>query len=502
MLGATDRLNHLATILLYVYRAKSNHKPYDEKLVLEIVDTIKSKNDDINGVRDIIKKTIKADNIDKANLVDMITLSIAEESAILKKLVFLIDQNLEEKELNKYLNTTATLINASIKVLRNDGEINKSGFALNTKDLSIDERTEIHKQLYEVLKKNLEESEHDVDSEDDMESISIEDDGVLLNLNKKTNGDSISLKVGWSEFSKGIGGEFLTGELVDVEALSHRNKTGFTMSLFLQIIMNNKIELKDGRKPLFIWISLEDPLNTVIIKMFVYLYFRKYKTMPLLLEIGNDEINKFFKEEIASSGNRLDLRRIDPDKFDIDKYKAMVRSYSRMGYRVISTVVDYLEKAYTDGSKYNTGAIGSGLKNMVTKFKTFIQEESILFFTPWQIATDASNILRSGTTDKEFLHMIGGKNFTQGTRGLMQELDVQILIHLCKINGIHYQAVLIGKLKRATYVDVKDKFMLIPFEKNIVSGSITLMGPLMEDCSATNLILKDDSETASDEIDL
>jgi hypothetical protein len=499
MLGANDKMNQLATILLYVYRAKTNEKNYDEKVILELIELIKSKNDDINGIKEIIKKIIKTD-MNKASLMDLVTLSMPEESLVTKKLLNLIEQDLTESDLNKYLNTTSTLINESSKVLKNDSEISKSGFTLNTKDLSIEERKEIHRQLKEVLEKNLDDSDYVSNEESDMESISIEDDGVLLNLNKKNTGDSISLKVGWSEFSKAIGGEFITGELVDIEALSHKNKTGFTMSLFLQLILLNKITLKDGRKPMFLWISLEDDLSQVIIKMFVYLYFRKHKKMPLLLDISNEQINTFFKEEINATGNRLDLRRIDPDKFTIDRYKAMVRTYERMGFRVIATAVDYLEKAYTDGSKYNTGAVGSGLKNMVTKFRTFIQEKSILFFTPWQISTDANTLLRGGATDKEFLHMIQGKNYTQGTRGLMQELDVQILIHLCKLNGISYQAVLVGKLKRPNYVEAKDKFMLIPFEKNIMVGDKWLMGPLMEDCSASNLILKDDVD--SDDLDL
>lgn len=497
MLGSNDRIHHLATILLYVYRAKSNEKNYNEKMILELIDVIKSKNEDVIGIKEIIKKMIKTE-MNKANLIDLITLTIAEESVITKKLISLIEQNLEEIDLTKYLNTTSVLVEESFKALKNDAEISKAGFTLNTKDLSLEERREIHRQLKDVLDRNLDDSDISNPEESDMESISIEDDGVLLNLNKKHTGDTISLKVGWSEFSKAIGGEFVTGEFVDIEALSHKNKTGFTMSLFLQLIMLNKITLKDGKKPLFLWISLEDDLNQILIKMFVYLYFRKYKKMPLLLDITNEQINKFFKEEIQSSGNRLDLRRIDPDKFTIDKYKTIVQTYERLGYRIISVATDYLEKAYTDGSKYNTGATGSGLKNMVTKFRTFNQEKSILFFTPWQIATDANALLRGGTTDKEFLPSISGKNYTQGTRGLMQELDVQIQIHLVKLNGISYQAVMVGKLKRPNYVEAKDKFMLIPFEKNIMVGDKWLMGPLMEDCSASNLIMKDDMDSGAD----
>ena len=336
-----------------------------------------------------------------------------------------------------------------------------------------------------------------------MDTIDISSEDSMLNtLNKTTNGDKILLKTGWSEYNNAIGGGHYTGELTVIEALQHKNKTGFTLSIFLQTLLNNKIELKDGKKPIWLWISLEDDILQIVIKIFVYLYFRKYKKMPLMLEIDNKYISDFVKTEIDATGNRLIVRRIDNTQFTIEKYRKIVESYELTGNRVIVTSVDYLEKAYTDGNKYSTGANGSGLKNMFTYFRTYIQQKNILFLTPHQIAVDALNAIRNGASDKEFLKLIVGKNFTQGSRGLPQEFDVEVLIHLCKINGIDYQAVQIGKFKRPDYVDPRDKFMLIPFEKSNKNEVKKILAPLMEDCSATNVIIKDREDDNDSVLDL
>lgn len=507
MFLGNDKLNSLATILLFIYRSKLVDSKYDKEIITSIVDMTKSKNSDIIAIKDIIKNMIKDEvNITKTNIMDTISLNLPEDSTITKKLLKLIDTDLAEKDMKRYLDEMAILILESSTILKSNNLVNSASYSINTKDLTVEENIELLKKVKNELA-ILDDIETDgsIKSEDtsDMDTIDISSEDSMLNtLNKTTNGDKILLKTGWSEYNNAIGGGHYTGELTVIEALQHKNKTGFTLSIFLQTLLNNKIELKDGKKPIWLWISLEDDILQIVIKIFVYLYFRKYKKMPLMLEIDNKYISDFVKTEIDATGNRLIVRRIDNTQFTIEKYRKIVESYELTGNRVIVTSVDYLEKAYTDGNKYSTGANGSGLKNMFTYFRTFIQQKNILFLTPHQIAVDALNAIRNGASDKEFLKLIVGKNFTQGSRGLPQEFDVEVLIHLCKINGIDYQAVQIGKFKRPDYVDPRDKFMLIPFEKSNKNEVKKILAPLMEDCSATNVIIKDREDDNDSVLDL
>ena len=502
LLGSGDKLSHLATILLYVYRAKSNNKPFDAENVNNLLDLIKSKNTDVINLKDMIKNIIKED-IDKSTLLDALTLNLPEDSAILNKLTLLVNATLEDKDLDKYLNTMKIIINESTVQSMNESKIMQTAFSLSTKDLGLEERKELSRQLKDAI--NISTDTNREDNTDEMESVSITNGSLGLKklLAKTVNGEKITLKTGWSDFNKGVAGGLVTGELVDIEALSHKNKTGFTMSLFLQTILNNKIELEDNKKPLWIWISLEDDILQVVIKMFVYLYFRKYKQMPLILDLSNDDIEKFFIAEIAETGNELVIKRINATKFTLNSYERLIRTYNILGFRTICTAIDYLEKGFEGtGTANGTGNNSFALKAYVSGFRTYIQDENILCLTPWQISSDANTLLRNGLTDMDFLPSILGKAYTQGSKALIQELDVQLLIHLVKINGIHYQAVHIGKLKRPVFVNPDDKYILIPFEKNVSMGDNELMGPLMEDCSATNMIIKPKESESSTELDL
>lgn len=499
LLGSGDKLSHLATILLYVYRSKSNNKTFNIEDVTNLLDLIKSKNTDILNLKDIVKNILKED-IDKSTLLDALTLNLPEDSPILNKLTLLVNTELESKELDKYLNTMKVLISESTVQAVNESKIMQTAFSLSTKDLSLEERKLLAKQLKAEIKDDTE-SVKDGNA-DEMESVSISNIGGLKKLLDKTvNGEKLTLKTGWSDFNKAVAGGLATGELVDVEALSHKNKTGFTMSLFLQTLLNNKITLENGKKPLWIWISLEDDILQVVIKMFVYLYFRKYKQMPLILDLTNEDIEKFFADEIAATGNELVIKRINASKFTLTSYERLVRTYTLLGFRVVCTAIDYLEKGF-EGTNNGAGNNAFALKAYVSGFRTYIQDENILCITPWQISADANTLLRNGLTDIDFLPTINGKGYTQGSKSLIQELDVQLGIHLVKINGIHYQAVQVGKLKRPVFVNPDDKYLLIPFEKNIAMGDNELMGPLMEDSSATNMIIKPKENESTNELDL
>lgn len=503
-IGNSDKLNSLATILLFIYRSKLADNKYDKDIIVSIVDMIKSKNTDIMAIKDIIKTMIKDEvNINKSTLQDSISLNLPEESIITKKLLKLISVELSEKDMKRYLYDMANIILESSNILKANNAVNSVSYALNTKDLTTEETIDLLKKLKKDLDViddvTLDKSDN---TSDDMDSVDLSDDSMFKTLDKVNNGDKILLKTGWDEFNKSVGGGLYTGELTVIEALQHKNKTGFTLSLFLQTMLNNKVEIKDGKRPLWMWISLEDDVTQIIIKIFVYLYFRKHKQMPIMLDIDTKFISDFIKKEIDATGNKLIIKRIDNSLFTIERFTKIVEGYELTGNRVVVAAVDYLEKAYTDGSKYSTGPNGSGLKNMFTYFRTYIQKKNILFMTPHQIAVDAIGQLRNGASDREFLKLINGKNFTQGSRGLPQEFDIEILIHLCKINGIDYQAVQIGKFKRPDYVDPRDKFMLIPFEKSGRNETKKILAPLMEDCSASNMIMKDNTDDSDSVLDL
>jgi len=498
--GNNDKLNALASVLLYIYRCDILSREYSKPTLLEYIGNIRSKNADVNEMKNIIKSMIN-EKLQKVTLTDLLTLNLPEDSKIVTRLLKLLNEEMSTKDLTDYVSMMQTMIYESSNLLTVVSSVNATSFNLNTKDMSVEEQVLALSELRTSLTAldHLSKDSGNVGDGSIMESVSVTDGEVEDNLNQQEDGSSIALKLGWDKLNKGVGGHLNTGQLVAIEAMQHKNKTGFTLSLFLQTMLNNKIELAEGLKPVWLWISLEDDLKQVLPKIFIYLYFRDHGAMPDMLEVTNKTISNYIKETIEALGIRLELKRIDGFKFSIDKYESICSSYEMRGMKVVVTGIDYLEKAYTDGTQYNTGATGSGLKNMFTVFRTYVQRNDILLMTPHQFSTAANDLLRDGTSDVDFLKRMVGKNYTQGSRGLSQEFDVEILIHLCTIAGISYQVVQVGKVKGVSYVNAKDKFMMIPFEDS-EAGNSNDLAPLMEDCSATNPIKTDNDE--ADTIDL
>ena len=500
--GTNDKLNMLSAVLLYIYRCGLVGRDYDKKMLSTYIDNVRSKSFDINEIKNIIRSMMN-EKLSITTLTDLITLNLPEDSKIVNRLLKLIREEHTEKELNNYVIMMAEMISESANMLELTTSVNNTSFMLNTKDLSVDEQKEKLTELRTSLEK-LDDINRSKTSKDAniMESVSIMDGGVAKSLEKDSDGTRLKLKTGWSKLNTGLGGCLYTGQLVAVQAMQHKNKTGFTLSLFLQTMLNNEIKLPDGKKPVWLWISLEDDLTQIITKIYIYLYFRENRTMPNMLEATSTSVSDYVMNTLGKTGIRLELLRIDGFKFSRAFYENIIRGYEVRGMQVVVTAVDYLEKAQVDAAALNTGATGSGLKNMMTSFRNYIQENNILFITPHQLATNANDILRGGVSDSDFLPLIVGKNFTQGSRGLSQEFDVEILIHLCSIAGIHYQAVQIGKLKGTSYVNAADKYMLIPFESNKEATRNSDLAPLMEDCSATNPIKTNDLDGSDGGIDL
>ena len=490
--NSTDKLNSVSTILLYIHRMKISGTIIDTEMVKSILTLVKSKSPVVEDMKLLALEVLNNNELTKTALIDMITLNMPDDLPIVGKLKELINIELTEEDMKIYLDVMTKNIKENSIVLKGVSAVNNTSFVLNTKEMSVEEQAETLAMLKSILA-DIETNKISRD-DDEIESVSIGSTDLLASLNKSTS-SKVRFKLGWSELTRALAGGPGRGELVVIEALQHKNKTGFTLAIFLQMIMLNKIIVEEGKKPLFIWISLEDDISQIIMKAYIYTYFFEYKKMPTLSEITNEDIDYVLKELFMKKyGVDIVFKRIDSSKFSIEKYQGIVNTYDALGYEVVCTSVDYLEKAANEANRYNSGATGSGLKNMFTIFRTYNYEQNILFMTPHQIAVDALSILRGGVTDVEFLKLIKGKNFTQGSRGLPQEFDVEILIHLCKVSGIDYQAVQIGKLKRPEYVNPLHKFMLIPFEKNSGSGLMELNGPLMESRSSTHSVVVEDNE--------
>jgi len=66
--------------------------------------------------------------------------------------------------------------------------------------------------------------------------------------------------------------------------------------------------------------------------------------------------------------------------------------------------------------------------------------------TPWQISTEAKDLIRNGSLD--FVKLLPGRGYYAGTKQIDQVLDAELFIHKETYKGQAYLTVQAGKLRR------------------------------------------------------
>lgn len=87
--------------------------------------------------------------------------------------------------------------------------------------------------------------------------------------------------------------------------------------------------------------------------------------------------------------------------------------------------------------------------------------------TPHQLSPDAKQLLRGGIPEDQFVKEIAEKGYFSGSKQLDQELDLEMYLHIFKMNGAWHLSVQRGKHRLPTIVDEDDKFFMLPFPKRM-----------------------------------
>ena len=72
------------------------------------------------------------------------------------------------------------------------------------------------------------------------------------------------------------------------------------------------------------------------------------------------------------------------------------------------------------------------------------KKRGITSFTPHQLSTDAKQLIRDGVGEK-FVQEIQGKGYFSGSKQLDQEVDLEIYIHIVKMNNASWLTIQRGK---------------------------------------------------------
>jgi len=285
---------------------------------------------------------------------------------------------------------------------------------------------------------------------------------------RNINNNSGVYKFGWQGANRMTQGGVRRGEAVGVEALQHKYKTGSTLSMFMQIALFNtpivtKAEAEANKKPLLLRISFEDSLTTNL--QFMYQYLKESEGIHVskrdFEELPAAEMKDYVIRRLTATGFHIKMRRVDPSQWTYSSLLNYIIELEAQGYAVHVLMVDYLLMMPTTGCIQ--GALGADKRDMVRRVRNFCSARDIAFITPFQLSTEANQLLRNGVPEHQFVNEIAEKNYTDGCKTIGQELDLELYVHCFIHKRKKYLALRRGKHRGRPDIPVEDKFCMYKF---------------------------------------
>ena len=279
---------------------------------------------------------------------------------------------------------------------------------------------------------------------------------------KEMNLEDGILRTGWQGVNRMTRGGFRRGEQVVIGALQHNYKTGFSLSLFKQLALYNTPYMIDKtKKPLLIRISFEDDLALNI--EFLYRSLRENETgepVPDKLDISIDEMSAYIHEKMGVNGYHIDMLRVDPTQWTYRDVINYCLKKEAEGYEIHVLMLDYLKMLPTTGC--TQGALGQDVRDMFRRVRNFTSPRKITCITPHQLSTEAKMLIREGRND--FVQNLVGKGYYDGCRTIDNEVDMELFIHIEKMNGRAYLTIQRGKHRINGVTPLEYLHAILPFQ--------------------------------------
>ena len=305
----------------------------------------------------------------------------------------------------------------------------------------------------------------------------------VRNLNNNTG----VYKLGWQDVNIMMQGGVRRGESIGIEALQHKYKTGFSLSAFMQIALHNtpivtKEEAEANKKPLLLRISFEDSLTNNL--QFMYQYLKALEGQPVSARdfesLSAKEMTEYILKKLTATGFHIKMRRVDPSQWTYSSLINYVIELEAQGYAVHVLMCDYLLMLPTIGCAQ--GALGADKRDLVRRVRNFCSARGIAFISPYQLSTEAKQLIRNGVPEHQFVNEIAEKGYTDGCKTIDQELDLELYVHVFTHKRKKYLTVRRGKHRLPTVISDEDKYTIYKFPG--------LNIPVMEDLYVENTGMK------------
>lgn len=238
-----------------------------------------------------------------------------------------------------------------------------------------------------------------------------------------------SIKTGLQGLNRMCGGResFKLGESVMFCALTHNFKSMMLLSIARWIKEYNSFDKKDGKKPLVLFISLENEAHENLLLWYKQIYHTLTNDVDIISESVEEVIDKIYNY-FAESDITFVIDRYLPGEFGYDELVNLINDFEDKGYYIICTIIDYLSqmKKEADSNKVGNYLL---IKNLFNSTCNFLKSKGILFYTVHQLNRGASEIVSSGVPYpiKRFT-----ENHLSDAIDVGREVDMIIFLHIEK----------------------------------------------------------------------
>lgn len=259
----------------------------------------------------------------------------------------------------------------------------------------------------------------------------------------------------------GTTGSARRGEMAVVGALQHNFKSGFTLNVFKGHALYNKPYMIDDKKiPTLIRLSFETSAKYDVMYLYKNMYENEFNVMVDLKTVAVEEATEYVYTKLQKNGYRVIIAHINPTDFTYQKIIDFCDEYRAKGHEIHQLNMDYLNMINKAGCP--AGSTGDDVRYLYRVMRNYSSEHNIFCITPHQLSSDAKKLIRDGAFD--FVKQIANKGYYDGCMRLDQEVDIEVYIHIVKINGESYLTIQRGKHRRPGLITPeKDLFTCYKF---------------------------------------
>lgn len=288
----------------------------------------------------------------------------------------------------------------------------------------------------------------------------------VIQAGEEANSTEGIMRTGWQGLNRMTGehGGIRRGDFVLIGALQHNFKSGMLLNIPKHVALYNRPYMLDPkRKPLILNISLENKIEDNILILYKNLKENETNQPVSIKDVDFTEAAAYLKEKLSVNGYHYKFLRFDPTDFTYRDLFELLDRYIAEGYEIHLVSLDYLNMMSKAGCSAGINE-AFRIRELFRRVRNYCNPKGITFLTAHQLSSEAKQLVRNGSSD--FVKEIANKGYYDSAKGIDQEVDLEIGIHIEKPGDGHsYLTMGRGKHRKAGSITPdKDLFCVYRFE--------------------------------------